>query len=98
MARSANDLLGKRNSKLEAFLKRHLTADTFERIRAHESCVVCSETDNKRFMFVILTDEWIYLTENPPRKVYETVHLKNITSISLVSNLLSRSIGKFPSP
>ena len=82
MARNGADVLGKRNSKLEAFLKRNLDEDTFERMRAHEACL-----EQKDFKFIILSDEWIYLTENPPKKVYETVHLGDVFSVELVSNI-----------
>ena len=85
MARNGGDVLGKKNSKLEAFLKRNLDVDTYERIRAHEHCIVCSEKEDKAFKFVLLSDEWIYLTENPPKKIYESVHLRDVISVDLVS-------------
>ena len=85
MARHSGGVLVKRNSKLEAFLKRNLDEDTFERIRAHEACVVCSEKDDKAFKFFILSDDWIYLTENPPKKIQAAMHLGDIVSIELVS-------------
>ena len=84
MAREASSLV-KRNGNLEAFLARQLDRDQYERIRSHESCIVCSEKEKKAFKFVILSDEWIYLSENPPKKLSQTVHLKNIASIELVS-------------
>lgn len=83
MARSS-DGLGKKNSKLDTFLKKNLEADTFERIRCSDGCIICSENEDKAFKFVVLTDEWIYLTENPPKKVYAEVHLRSIQSIELV--------------
>jgi hypothetical protein len=86
MARNGTDQIVKKNSKLEAFLKRNLDVDTYEKIRGHDSCIVCSEKEDKAFKYIVLTDEWLYLTENPPKKVYETVHLKDLLSIELVSN------------
>ncbi len=80
MARNGGDVLVKRNIKLEAFLKRHLDEDTYESIRTHEACL-----EKKDFKFIILSDEWIYLTENPPKKIYETVHFGDIVSVELVS-------------
>ena len=81
----ASESLGKKYNKLNAFLKRNLQSETYERIRSIDSCLVCSEKENKNFKFVVLTDEWIYLTENPPKKVYEEVHLRDVKSIALVS-------------
>ncbi len=86
MARSNSVALVKRNSKLETFLKHRLDADIFEAIRAYDACIVCSEKEDKKFKFVILTREWLYLTENPPKKLYEAVHLKDIVSLTLVND------------
>ena len=83
--RNAADALIKKNSKLESFLKKTLDADTFEKIRAYDSCIVCSEKEDKAFKYVVITDDWVYLTENPPKKVRETVHLSDIVAIELVS-------------
>ena len=85
MARNAGDVLVKRNSKLESFLKKNLDEDTFQRIRCHEACIVCSDTEDKAYKFVVLTDDWIYLTENPPKKVQPIVHLGDVLSVELVS-------------
>ena len=80
MARSGPDVLVKRNSKLEAFLKRSLDEEVFERIRTHEACV-----EEKKYKYVIISDEWIYLTENPPKKLIPCVHLADVVKIELVS-------------
>ena len=84
MARDASSLV-KRNGKLEAFLARQLDRDQYERIRSHESCIVCNDKEDKAFKFVILSDEWISLSENPPKKLVNTVHLQDVVSIDLVS-------------
>ncbi|ELT94906.1 hypothetical protein CAPTEDRAFT_101660 [Capitella teleta] len=86
MANTGLDLLLKMNNKLEAFLKRNLDVDCVERIRTYEACIVCSERDDKAFKYVVLSDEWLYLAENPPKKLEETVHLRDIVSIQLVSD------------
>ncbi|XP_059161430.1 uncharacterized protein C12orf56-like isoform X2 [Physella acuta] len=77
--------LFKKNSKFESFLKRCLSEQEFERIRGYESCVVVSEKENKAFRFIVLSDEKIYLTENPPKTIEEAVHLKDIVSVELVN-------------
>ena len=86
MARQ-NDGIVKKNSKLEAFLKRHLNEDGFERIRGHERCIVVSEKEDKALKFVVLSDEWIYLTEDPPKTIQRAVHLDDVVSVRLVSFL-----------
>ena len=63
MARNGADVLSKKNSKLEAFLRRNLDLDSVERIRATESCIVCSEREDKAFKYVVLSDEWLYLKQ-----------------------------------
>ena len=85
MARGSIDILLRKNSKLESFLRRTLSEDTYERIRAYESCIVVSEKENKAFKYVVLGDEWIYLTENPPKAVQESVCLRDLISVELVS-------------
>lgn len=74
----------KKNSKLESFLFRKLPEHKYERIRGYESCVVVSEKENKAFKYVVLGDEWIYLTENPPKTIQESVALGDVISVELV--------------
>ena len=85
--RSGNGELFQKNSKFESFLKRTISDEAFERVRAYESCIVISEKENKSFKFVVLTDEKIYLTENPPKTLQEVVLLKDVTSVELVSGV-----------
>ncbi|KAK6487819.1 hypothetical protein HHUSO_G9118 [Huso huso] len=77
----------KRNSKLDSFLKRNLEQRVYERVRACEACVVISETFKKVFMYVVLTDHCIYLTENPPKTIQAAVHFRNISGIELVNDI-----------
>lgn len=84
MARYGSEPALKKDSKLEAFLKRNLDVSCAERIRASESCIVCSEREDKAFKYVVLSDEWLYLAENPPKKLQEAVHLRDIVSVELV--------------
>ncbi|KAK7490608.1 hypothetical protein BaRGS_00018211 [Batillaria attramentaria] len=84
MARGSLDII-KKNSKLESFLQRSLTAETFDRVRGYESCICVSEKENKAFKYVVLSDEWIYLTENPPKNIRGVVHLRDVVSVELTS-------------
>ncbi|KAK1168750.1 hypothetical protein AOXY_G9608 [Acipenser oxyrinchus oxyrinchus] len=77
----------KRNSKLDSFLKRNLEQRVYERVRACEACVVISETIKKVFMYVVLSDHCIYLTENPPKTIQAAVHFRNISGIELVNDI-----------
>jgi len=86
-------------------LKRALDFDTYERIRAHESCVVCSEKEDKAFKFLILCDSWIYLMDNDPGKLTvknprksaadlqktlsKVIHLQDIVSLKQVYSHIS---------
>ncbi|ESO82600.1 hypothetical protein LOTGIDRAFT_223226 [Lottia gigantea] len=86
MARGNQDLFVKKNSKLESFLKRTITEESYERIRAYESCIVVDEKDKKSFKFVILGDDCLFLTENPPKSIQEAVQLKDVISVELVKD------------
>ncbi|KAK7101400.1 uncharacterized protein C12orf56-like [Littorina saxatilis] len=85
MARGSQDIV-KINSKLESFLHRSLTAETFDRVRGYESCICVSEKENKAFKYVILSDEWIYLTENPPKTIRGVVHLRDVLNVELIND------------
>ncbi|KAK1134402.1 hypothetical protein AOXY_G38256 [Acipenser oxyrinchus oxyrinchus] len=87
MARNdTQGFLCKINCKLDSFLKRNLEQSVYERVRACEACVVISETVKKVFMYVVLSDHCIYLTENPPKTIQAAVHFKDISGIELVND------------
>ena len=67
-------------------MRRALDADIFERIRHRDSCIICSKSEDKAFKFVVLSDEWLYLTENPPSTITPELHVKDIVSVRLVSS------------
>uniref|UniRef100_A0A8C4RLL1 Uncharacterized protein n=1 Tax=Erpetoichthys calabaricus TaxID=27687 RepID=A0A8C4RLL1_ERPCA len=75
------------NSKLDSFLKRNLPQSVYERVRVHEACVVISDSVNKLYMFVVLTDDCIYLTENPPKTVRVAAHFGDIFGVELVNDV-----------
>ena len=89
MARSgADDLTScKRDAKLENFLRQKLGEGVFERIRAYEACIAQSKRVKRGYKFAVLTDERVYITDNPPKVVKdeESVFLGDVTSIQLVS-------------
>ncbi|XP_058842400.1 uncharacterized protein C12orf56-like [Acipenser ruthenus] len=87
MARNdTQGFLCKINCKLDSFLKRNLEQNVYDRVRACEACVVISETVKKVFMYVVLSDHCIYLTENPPKTIQAAVHFKDISGIELVND------------
>lgn len=83
----------KKNSKLESFLFRKLPEHRYERIRGYESCIVVSEKENKAFKYVVLGDEWIYLTENPPKTIQESVALGDVISVELKNDFPDFLLG-----
>lgn len=94
MARGNADVLFKKNSKLESFLKRTLPEEAFERVRGYEACIIVTEKENKGFKYCVLDDEYIYQAENPPKNredLQVMVPLKEIISVDLViiRNLIS---------
>ncbi|RUS82665.1 hypothetical protein EGW08_009568, partial [Elysia chlorotica] len=92
--KAGNGELFQKNSKFESFLKRSISDEAFERVRAYESCIVISEKENKAFKYVVLTDEKIYLTENPPKTLQEVVHFKDVISVDLVNEFPDFLVGQ----
>lgn len=86
MAHSGSgSLLCRRNARLDSFLQRKLERRVYERIRAYEPCVVLSESINKVYMHVVLSDECVYLTEYSPRTLTAAVSFTRVRYIELVS-------------
>ncbi|KAM3587458.1 uncharacterized protein V6R79_006060 [Siganus canaliculatus] len=95
MARTGpGSLLSRRNMKLDSFLKRTMERAVYERILASEPCVVISETFNKVYMHVVLSDERVYLTEYPPRTLTEAFSFRRVRDIELVNDLPDFLSGK----
>lgn len=86
MARNGSgSLLSRRNIKLDAFLKRNTERAVYERIRAYEPCVVISQSIDKVYMYAVLSDERVYLTEYPPRTLSAACSFRRVRDIELVS-------------
>uniref|UniRef100_A0A673ALZ4 Si:ch211-258f14.2 n=1 Tax=Sphaeramia orbicularis TaxID=375764 RepID=A0A673ALZ4_9TELE len=95
MARTGSGaLLCRRNMKLDSFLKRNTERAVYERIRAYEPCVVKSDTINKVYMHVVLSDERVYLTEYPPRTLTSVVSFSRMRDLELVNDLPDFLSGK----
>ncbi|TNN46198.1 putative protein C12orf56 [Liparis tanakae] len=95
MARTGSGaLLSRRNIKFDSFLKRNTERAVYERIRAHEPCVVISETVNKVYMHAVLSDERVYLTEYPPRTLTEAFSFRRVRDVELVNDLPDFLHGK----
>ncbi|KAK5619784.1 hypothetical protein CRENBAI_007385 [Crenichthys baileyi] len=90
MARSGSEflpLLPRRNARLDSFLKRNTERALYERIRTYEPCVVVSDVINKVYMYAVLSDERVYLTEYPPRALTTAVSFGRVRDIQLVKDL-----------
>ncbi|KAK2882947.1 uncharacterized protein C12orf56 homolog isoform X2 [Channa argus] len=83
-----------RNIKLDSFLRRNTDRTLYERIRACDPCVVVSETINKVYMHVVLTDEGLYVTEFAPRTLTVAVSFRRVRDIELVHDLPDFLSGK----
>ena len=84
MARFESDSFTKKSSKFENFLKKNLDENTYDRIRVYEACIVCSHREQRAFKYVVLSDECLYLTENPPKTINVAVKLEDLFGIELV--------------
>jgi len=79
-----------KHQKVYSFLKRVLSQERYERLRAIEPCVIVANGFNKAFKFVILGDDRLYITENPPKLAKDVrivIELSTVTSIQIVSML-----------
>lgn len=95
MARTGSgSLLARRDIKLDSFLKRNTERTVYERIRACEPCVVISESINKVYMHVVLSDDRVYLTEYPPRTLTAAFSFRRVRDIELVNDLPDFLRGK----
>lgn len=72
------------NIKLDSFLRRNTEQAVYERIRFSEPCVVISETINKAYMHVVLSDERVFLTEYAPRTLTAALSFRRVRDIELV--------------
>lgn len=72
------------NSRLDAFLRRHLAPEVYDAVRAYEPCIVLSDAEKYTFKYVVLSDRLIYLTENPPKSIRRVVALRDVVAIDLV--------------
>ena len=89
MAVSGIDDGVQKHQKVYSFLKRNLPQDRYEGVRVIEPCVIVAEGFKKPFMFAVLGDEMLYITENPPRAPKDIkiqLDLANVTSVELVSS------------
>ncbi|MEJ1277261.1 hypothetical protein NN561_008174 [Cricetulus griseus] len=71
------------NSRLDAFLRRHLAPEVYDAVRAYEPCIVLSDAEKYTFKYVVLSDRLIYLTENPPKSIRRVVALRDVVAIDL---------------
>ncbi|XP_049987666.1 uncharacterized protein C12orf56 homolog isoform X1 [Alexandromys fortis] len=71
------------NSRLDAFLRRHLAPEVYDAVRAYEPCIVVSDAEKHTFKYVVLSDRLIYLTENPPKSIRRVVALRDVVAIDL---------------
>nr|XP_019587992.1 PREDICTED: uncharacterized protein C12orf56 homolog isoform X1 [Rhinolophus sinicus] len=74
------------NSRLDAFLRRHLVPAVYDAIRAYELCIVASDSEKHTLKYVVLSDRLIYLTENPPKSIRRVVALRDVVAIELIDD------------
>lgn len=71
--------------KFDSFLKRVLDNHEYKEVKAYEPCVVLVLSAKKHaFRFTFLTNERIYVTENPPKSLLFHLDLKDIVAVKLV--------------
>lgn len=76
--------------KVYSYLKRNLPQERYEGIRVIDRCVIVADGFNKSFMFAVLGDNMLYITENPPklpRDIRITLDLSTVTSVEMVSKV-----------
>lgn len=86
------------NSRLDAFLRRHLVPAVYDAIRAYEPCIVASDSEKHTLKYVVLSDRLIYLTENPPKSIRRVVALRDVVAIELVRSASGQADSRQPPP
>ncbi|XP_035112097.2 uncharacterized protein C12orf56 homolog isoform X2 [Callithrix jacchus] len=74
------------NSRLDVFLRRHLQPEVYDAVRACDRCIVVSNSENHTLKYVVLSDRFIYLTENPPKSIRRVVALRDVVAIDLIDD------------
>ncbi|XP_021525910.2 uncharacterized protein C12orf56 homolog isoform X2 [Aotus nancymaae] len=74
------------NNRLDVFLRRHLPPEVYDAVRAYEQCIVVSNSENHTLKYVVLSDRFIYLTENPPKSIRRVVALRDVVAIDLIDD------------
>ncbi|KAM5175054.1 uncharacterized protein C12orf56 homolog isoform 2-T2 [Callospermophilus lateralis] len=85
-SRAQSGFPARTNSRLDAFLRRHLAPKVYDAIRAYEPCIVVSDSERHTFKYVVLSDRLLYLTENPPKSIRRVVALRDVVAIDLVDD------------
>uniref|UniRef100_A0A8D2JPM2 Chromosome 12 open reading frame 56 n=1 Tax=Sciurus vulgaris TaxID=55149 RepID=A0A8D2JPM2_SCIVU len=85
-SRAQSGFPARTNSRLDAFLRRHLPPQVYDAIRAYEPCIVVSDSERHTLKYVVLSDRLIYLTENPPKSIRRVVALRDVVAIDLVDD------------
>nr|XP_040136314.1 uncharacterized protein C12orf56 homolog isoform X2 [Ictidomys tridecemlineatus] len=85
-SRAQSGFPARTNSRLDAFLRRHLAPKVYDAIRAYEPCIVVSDSERHTLKYVVLSDRLIYLTENPPKSIRRVVALRDVVAIDLVDD------------
>jgi hypothetical protein len=84
-----------KNTKLEAFLQRHLGIEESEYVYSQEPCI----EDNKNvkmfipfiankfgFRLIIICKDCLFITDNPPKNLDNRINYEDIIEVKTVSN------------
>ncbi|XP_067127021.1 uncharacterized protein C12orf56-like isoform X2 [Centruroides vittatus] len=75
----------RKNGRLESFLQKCL-AQEYCQVSWYEPCVVSSSYDKQpTFRFVVVTDEHVYVTDNPPTELILIVHLGDVVRLEVIN-------------
>ncbi|CAG7785221.1 unnamed protein product [Allacma fusca] len=88
----------KRVSKLENFLRKKLSPADLRGLRYYEVCVL-QWKGALLIRYIILTEDSIFITENPPKTIFLVIRLSKIQDISVVADrgsLIKGSQGNTP--
>ncbi|RDD47265.1 Uncharacterized protein C12orf56-like protein [Trichoplax sp. H2] len=83
-----------KNHRVDAFLKRNLPPNEYETLRSFEPCVIVSDREKHVFRYIVLSNDNLYLTENPPRNVQLLTKLGDIFSMEMIYDLPSFLSGE----
>ena len=75
------------DGRLDSFLRRNLTLESYERVVSTEPCVVVTPEGKRAPRHVVLGHGLLYFTEMPPKTLTKALRLEDVLTVKAVSEV-----------